>query len=94
MHPDACTCIRMQAPAYVYKQIFKDILYIIVNKMKYECKICYYETNRKSNYDTHMDSKKHMKVVELVENDDSKIDCKYCKKIFFTKRNIKGHITC
>ena len=69
------------------------------------CKQCNYQTNRRANYDRHIDSKKHKKMskfspnlVEMSKNlaffspKMSNFNCKYCSKEFVHQSSLSKHI--
>ena len=64
----------------------------------FECKSCLYVTNRKSNYEGHLKTKKHEKssllVVQNVVQSSPihKFSCKYCSQIFNHRSSIYKHI--
>lgn len=57
--------------------------------MKYECKICNFETNRKANYNDHIETIKHKNNKKLNSN---KYKCELCNKGYATKANYDKHI--
>ena len=52
--------------------------------MKYKCDPCKYETNKKVNYDKHINSAKHTKYIVL--------PCKYCNTIYAKKGNLEKDV--
>ena len=64
----------------------------------FECKSCLYVTNRKSNYDDHLKTKKHGKSsLTVVQNvvqisPKSSYSCKYCSQMFNHRSSIYKHI--
>ncbi len=68
--------------------------------MKYECLTCNYVTDRKSNYLSHINSKKHKKLAEISHslakisqnNLKKQIICKYCNREFKHKSSLSKHI--
>jgi len=61
---------------------------------KYECKICDYTTERKSNYDTHNLSAKHKKLAngnEIKQKLSNKFECEICDKFYQTSAGLWKH---
>lgn len=74
--------------------------------MKYICNICNYSSDKKSNYEHHLESQKHILLIgsskivpELSENNESKVKedinnclkCKYCDGLFKRQSNLSKH---
>jgi hypothetical protein len=55
--------------------------------MIYNCKICDYETNNKTNFNKHLDTKLH------ISNSKNTITCEYCNKSFSSNSYLKKHIS-
>ena len=56
---------------------------------KFICEKCDYYSNRKSQYDRHLQTKKHNKHV-MIKNDCKKFNCE-CGKIYSNKQNLNRH---
>jgi len=70
------------------------------NKIFYECKICDYNTSKKSHYDRHNDSKKHLKQMKQNETNCFKKgqkekncyhECEFCDEIFNSRTTLWRH---
>ena len=65
-----------------------------ISGRKYECKICDYTTDRKSNYDTHNLSSKHKKLAngnEIKQKLSNKFECEICDKFYQTSAGLWKH---
>ena len=60
------------------------------NGKKYECKICDYITDRKSNFDTHNLSAKHLKQANK-QKFSNKFECEICDKMYQTSAGLWKH---
>ena len=62
--------------------------------MKYYCKICNYDAKQKSNLDKHLQTKKHIKMLETYngEAENNIFQCIHCNKIFNHQSSLSRHI--
>ena len=68
----------------------------------YECKCCTFITNLRPNYEAHLITKKHLKLVQIRPNiaqtiteispETNTISCKYCGQNFKHKSSVYKHI--
>ncbi len=67
----------------------------------YECKLCYFVTTKKCNYEKHIKTNKHITKLSLQNNTLSKPtpkikeikrECNYCKKIYASRHTLYVHL--
>jgi hypothetical protein len=59
--------------------------------VKYNCKYCKYTTQRRSNYNKHIQTTKHKLNIELYKNANKTYKCEYCNGTFKTQRCLHNH---
>jgi hypothetical protein len=61
--------------------------------MIFYCSLCDFKSDIKSNYNKHLKSNKHKKLIDMIEPplNDLKYNCKYCDKNFTRNYNLNRH---
>ena len=58
---------------------------------KYNCKMCDYHTNLKSDLTKHKNTKKHINSDKILKNTEQRVPCQYCKKTYSDRQSLSRH---